>query len=166
MLLRVLLGKTVFFVLDWLKFLSMLRKRVSNLFPSKEIGSKLLRRWELRRRTRFFRDWKKEGFVESDATADMVLALDKVWSLLIDCEMVNGKEKPPVRAFTTVMSGEAQTYGIYKNGMVWIHTDLSVMSGMLLKVMLEEVVHHTTQASDLSRDLQDYLFRMIVKMWF
>ena len=45
------------------------------------------------------------------------------------------------------------------------HTDLGVgQSHMLLQVALEEVVHHVTGAGDMSRDLQDFLFRLVVKM--
>ena len=110
--------------------------------------------------------FEKDGMTEAEPTADMMLALEKIWTLLIDCEMLNGREKPPIKAFSSIMSGEAQTFGMYKDGAVYIHADLSVMSPMLLKVMLEECVHHATGAGDMSRDLQDYLFRMIVKMWF
>ena len=109
---------------------------------------------------------EKEGYTESTATADMVVAVDKVWDLLKACDMLNGREKPIVKGFNPMMSGEAQTYAMYKNGIVYIHTDLGAMSPLLLKAALEEVVHHVTGAGDMSRDLQDYLFRLVVQMWF
>ena len=98
---------------------------------------------------------EKDGMTEAEPTADMVLAVDKVWSMLGDMDMLNGREKPPVKAFTSIMSGEAQTFAMWKDKAVWFHTDLSAMSPLLLKAAL-----------DMSRDLQDYLFRLVVKMWF
>jgi hypothetical protein len=109
---------------------------------------------------------EKEGFTESEASPDMLKALDMVWNLLQTYDKLNGREKPPVKGFNPVMSGEAQTGGMYKNGIVYIHTDHSTMGFPLLKIMLEEVCHHTTGAGDMSRDLQDYLFRLIVEIAF
>lgn len=109
---------------------------------------------------------EKEGFSESEATPDMLKSLDMVWNLLETYGKLNGREKPPVKGFNPIMSGEAQTGGMYKNGIVYIHTDYSTMGFGLLKVMLEEVAHHCTGAGDMSRDLQDYLFRLIVEVAF
>lgn len=108
---------------------------------------------------------ERDGMEISEPTADMILAVDKVWSFLDSCQLLNGREKPPVKGFTSVMSGEAQTMGLWKDGTVYLHTDLA-MGSMLLKVALEECVHCVTGAGDMSRDLQDYLFRLIIKMWF
>lgn len=109
---------------------------------------------------------EKDGQTEVEPTADMLLAVDKVWSMLGDMDMLNGREKPPVKAFTSIMSGESQTFAMWKDGTVWFHTDLSAMSPLLLKAALEEVVHCVSGAGDMSRDIQDYLFRLVVKMWF
>jgi len=109
---------------------------------------------------------EKEGFTESEATPDTLKALDMVWNLLETYGKLNGREKPPVKCFNPIMSGEAQTGGMYKNGIVYIHTDHATMGYTLLKAMLEEVAHHTTGATDMSRDLQDYLFRLIVEIAF
>lgn len=109
---------------------------------------------------------EKEGFTESEASPDMLKALDVVWNLLETYGKLNGREKPPVKGFNSIMSGEAQCGGMYKNGIVYIHTDHSTTGFPLLKIMLEEISHHTTGAGDMSRDLQDYLFRLIVEIAF
>lgn len=109
---------------------------------------------------------EKEGIPESEPTPDMLKALDLVWDMLVKLEMTNNKSKPLVKGFTPIMSAESQTFGMYKNGTVYVHTDYDTVSTGLLKVMLEEVSHHITGATDMSRDLQDYLFRMIVKLYF
>lgn len=109
---------------------------------------------------------EKDGFDVSEPTGDMILAVDRVWELLAKHDLLNGREKPPVKGFTSVMSGEAQTLGLYKDNTVYLHTDLGTMSPGLIKVALEEVSHHVTGATDMSRDLQDFLFRLIVKIVF
>lgn len=106
---------------------------------------------------------EKEGKVLSEATADMVAAVDWVWGLLETFDLTNGKAKPPVKGFKTIMEGAAQTWGYYDEGTVYLHSDLSA-GKFLNKVALEEVVHHVTGAGDCSRDIQDFLFRMIVEI--
>ena len=58
--------------------------------------------------------------------------------------------------------------------MVYINEDLGrtssiaggveVLSNRLVKVALEECVHHTTGATDNSRDFQDYLLDLVVRL--
>jgi hypothetical protein len=109
---------------------------------------------------------EKEGFTESDPSPDMLKALDLVWNLYERLDKLQGRAKPTVKGFNPIMSGEAQTGGRYVNGTVYIHTDHSNMGYTLLKIMLEEVAHHCTGAGDMSRDLQDYLFRIITELAF
>lgn len=109
---------------------------------------------------------EKEGHTEGEPSEDMVKALDMVWNMLASYNKLNGRTKPPLKNFDPIMSGESQCGGMYKNGTVYIHKDHSKMGFPLLKIMLEEVAHHTTGASDMSRDLQDYLFRIIVELVF
>jgi len=42
--------------------------------------------------------------------------------------------------------------------------DVAQLSDRLLKVALEEVAHYTTGATDNSRDFQDYLLDLVVKV--
>jgi hypothetical protein len=107
---------------------------------------------------------EKDGVQESEPTASMIEAVDKVWNLLTSFQLTNNKEKPKVKSFSPIMSGESQTLGMYKNGIVYLHTDLDGF--ILLQTALEEVVHHTSGATDGSRDIQDYLLRLITKIAF
>jgi hypothetical protein len=65
--------------------------------------------------------------------------------------------------------------GFYRDGTVFINGDLagsaSVVGGSqtlperLMKVALEEVVHYVTNGStDCSRDFQDFLLKLVVKL--
>ena len=63
--------------------------------------------------------------------------------------------------------------GYYRNGEVFINSDLAgsvsviagsdALSNRLLKVALEEVAHHVTEATDSSRDFQDFVLELAVK---
>lgn len=117
--------------------------------------------------TKVLTDVEEKGSEVSEATPDMVAAVDKVWDLLVKHDMCNGRDKPPVMAFTEIMDGEAQRLGYYSftDKKVYLHTDLGLgQSHMLLQTTLEEVVHHVTGSGDMSRDLQDWLFRIVTKM--
>lgn len=110
---------------------------------------------------------EKLGEVLSDPTPAMLKAMDAVWTLLEKHSLTSGREKPPVKAFTQVMDGAAQKWGEYRDGTVLLHAELGKEgepTPQLLKVTLEEVVHHVTGATDMSRDLQDFLFRLVTAM--
>jgi hypothetical protein len=112
-------------------------------------------------------DLEKKGSTISEATPDMLAAVDKVWNLLDAFGMTNGRSKPPVKAFTEILNGESMRLGYWERATdtVFLHTDLGDgQSKMLLQTALEEVVHHVTKAGDMSRDLQDFLFRLVIKI--
>jgi hypothetical protein len=101
------------------------------------------------------------GNVPSEATEDMKNAVNWAWSLIESFGLTNGKTKPEVSAFTSIMTAGTQLRGYYENGKIYLHTDLGD-SKLLKKVALEELVHHITGAEDNSRDMQDYLLRLVV----
>jgi hypothetical protein len=110
----------------------------------------------------------------TEATPDAQAAVDLVWDLLTEIGLTNGKEKPPVRSFTSILDGGTMLNGYYRDGVVFINRDLAgdasamvgrqALSDRLLKVALEEVAHYVTQATDNSRDFQDYLLEVAVKL--
>jgi hypothetical protein len=111
----------------------------------------------------------------SDATPDAQASVDFVWSLLEEIGLTNGKEKPPVRSFTSILDGGVMLDGYYRDGTVYINRDLAgaaylvagqkALSDRLLKVALEEVAHYATNgATDNSRDFQDYVLEVAVKL--
>ena len=109
----------------------------------------------------------------TDATPDTQAAVDFVWGRLEEVGLTNGKRKPPVRTFTSILDGGTMLNGFYREGIVYLHRDLgsaSVGSGQqalsdrLVKVALEELSHYVTNATDNSRDFQDYLLEVAVKL--
>ncbi len=114
------------------------------------------------------------GRAVSVPTPDAEAAVDFVWELLEQVRLTNGKAKPPVKCFTSILDGGTMLNGFYRDGGVYINADLGgsafvvagheALSHRLLKVALEEVAHHVTGATDNSRDFQDFLLELAVKL--
>jgi hypothetical protein len=105
---------------------------------------------------------ERDGKEIIEPTKDMNDAVNWAWDLLNTFNLLNGNARPLVKGFMQIMDAGSQTWGIYDNGIVYLHKELG--GSMLKKVALEEVVHHVTGAGDGSRDIQDFLFRLIVEM--
>lgn len=101
----------------------------------------------------------------TDATPDVVRLVDWVWSVASRHDMLNGKEKPACSCFTKIMDAGSQTLGFYRDNTVFINKDIADGNSQQLRAtVMEEVVHHITGATDNSRDFQDYLINLAVKL--
>ena len=88
--------------------------------------------------------------------------------------LTQDKEKPPVKCFTSILDGGVMLNGFYRDGMVFINGDLAgsgsalagrnALSDRLVHVALEETVHYVTGATDNSRDFQNFLLDLAVKL--
>jgi len=105
---------------------------------------------------------EKDGKMILEPTEAAIASLNKIWRFIEKMGLTNGKEKPTINSFISLMDAGSQCDGYYIMGgnEVFIHKDLGA-GVMLDKVVLEEVVHFLTQSGDCSRDIQDYLFRLI-----
>jgi len=111
----------------------------------------------------------------TEATPDAQAAVDLVWELLEEIGLTNDKEKPPVRCFTSILDGGTMLNGYFRDETVFINRDLgesgsvvagrTALSDRLVKVALEEVAHYVTNgATDNSRDFQDFVLEVAVKL--
>lgn len=108
----------------------------------------------------------------TEPTDSAQAAVDFVWAMVERHGLTNGKEKPPVRCFTSILDGGVMLNGYYRDETVYINGDLAPagttdpgkLSHRLIKVALEEVAHYVTGATDNSRDFQDYLLELAVKL--
>lgn len=108
------------------------------------------------------------------ATVDAQAAVDYIWDLIEEIGLTNGKDKPEVRSFSSILDAGTMLNGYYRDGIVYINRDLAgdaflvagskALSDRLLKVALEELAHHTTKSSDNSRDFQDYALEVAVRL--
>lgn len=114
------------------------------------------------------------GRMVTDATPDAQAAVDLVWEMLEEVGMTQGKDKPPVKCFSSILDAGVMLNGFYRDGQVFINSDLgnsgsveggrNSLSDRLVKVALEETVHFVSQATDNSRDFQSYLLDLAVKL--
>jgi len=110
------------------------------------------------------------GRMVTDATPDAQAAVDLVWDLLEEVGLTQDKQKPPVKCFSSILNGGVMLNGFYRDGQVFINRDLcgggehQAMSHRLVHVALEETVHFVTGATDNSRDFQNFLLDLAVKL--
>jgi len=98
------------------------------------------------------------------ATEDVVLAVEELWSWLEGLGVLNGRDKPEVYCYQDIMSAEGKSCGYYSDGKVYINHDISVgFSENLMVTVLEELAHHITGATDMSRDFQDFAFTVAMR---
>ena len=60
----------------------------------------------------------------SHPTPDAKAAVDFVWSWLEETGLTNGKEKPPVKVFSSILDGGTMLNGFYRDGTVFLHEAL------------------------------------------
>jgi len=107
---------------------------------------------------------EKNGHEKLPATPAAQAAVDQVWDWLTACDLTNGREKPPVGCFRNVMNAGRVTLGFCDDEGVFLEeAHASGVTKMVLKTTLEEVAHWVTKATDNSRDLQDFVFRLAVE---
>lgn len=109
---------------------------------------------------------ERAGRVIMECTPIAQSAVDQVWGLIESFSLTNNKEKPEVKTFRKLMTSGVKTNGSYRDGVVYLNRDIADGDGecshTLLSVALEECVHHVTEAADGSRDLQEFLFNLVV----
>ena len=109
-----------------------------------------------------------EGKEIIDATPAAIEAVDTVWGWLEKARLTQDLPKPPVFCFRSIMDKESEVMGFVRPGGKEVYLNESISSGgvskYLLQTALEEVAHYVTGATDMSRDFQDFLFKMIVEV--
>lgn len=113
----------------------------------------------------------RDGREILEPTAEAVTALNYMWEMVESVGMTNGKEKPYVKCFTQMMNAGMVVSGFQRDTGVYINLDIAGntttegkdLSNKLKVVMLEEIAHHVTGATDNSRDFQDFAFNLAIK---
>ena len=110
-------------------------------------------------------DHESNGKQVLPATNAAIEAVDIVWSWLQEINMTQGKTKPRVACFRDIMHAGSEVMGYYRDGMVYFKDDIATaVNKYLLQTALEEVAHYVTGATDMSRDLQNFLVQCIVEL--
>lgn len=102
---------------------------------------------------------ERKGRVEVVVSENMQKVVDDWWVVIERYDMTNGRSKPVVKAFKENMEGGSQVNGEYLDGVVWLRWDLDG-SHSIKKTALEELAHHCSGATDMSRDFQEWILRL------
>jgi hypothetical protein len=107
---------------------------------------------------------ERQGRSETEATDEAKEALATVWKWVESAGMDNYRHCPHIRGFNELTECESECLGYYKPGgdTIWIRNDQG--GKQLLETVLEELCHYVTGATDCSRDFQNWLMRMIVRI--
>jgi hypothetical protein len=116
----------------------------------------------------------RDGREIFDANPDALAAMDFVWDVVQRHGMTNGKDRPTIKVYRKIMEGGSQSLGFYRDNVAYVNADIAgygsveggqnALSQQLLVTVMEEVSHHVTGATDNSRDFQDYLLNLVVKL--
>jgi hypothetical protein len=99
------------------------------------------------------------------ATDAAIQAVNTVWDWLQAIDMTLGKDKPRVACFRESMNAGSELMGFYKDGGVYLKDSIATgTNDYLLQTTLEEVVHHVTLSTDMSRDFQDFILDAFVRL--
>ncbi len=106
-----------------------------------------------------------QGRESCPVTSAAQQAVETVWSWVVSLGMTGGRKLPDVACYHDLTNAGVDTIGYYRDDTVHIREDIaSGENKYLLKVALEEVVHHVTQAGDNSRDIQNFLIDMVTEI--
>lgn len=105
-------------------------------------------------------DLETKGHTLLIADPSTAKIIDKYWKLLAKLGFTNNKTKPGLKMFESVMDGGEILGGYYKDNTIYI----SLEHAQNHITILEELVHHVTGSSDQSRDMQDFLLRLAVRL--
>lgn len=143
----------------------MAKRKGYKVLEAPEAFVKAAEKWGIRTPDKVLTNDDKEGRTLSEATPDVLAAIDWIWDIAGRHNMLNGKEKPKASCYTKIMDGGSQSLGFYRDNTVFVNTDIAGgRSQQLLVTVTEEVAHHVTGATDNSRDFQDYLLNLLVKV--
>ena len=113
-------------------------------------------------------DHERQGREVLPPTVAAQQAIDEVWGWLETYGDVKGKSKPPVGCFRDSVDAEKRTVGYYHAGEGKVYLEISFadagVTTDLKRTALEELVHYVTGSTDCSRDHQEYLEDLVVRM--
>lgn len=108
-----------------------------------------------------------------EPTKATTIAFDWAWDLCVKYNQTKGKAKPEYKSYRHQMTAGSQILGFHRNGAVYLNLELVDQQNVddwrglpraVLTTALEEIAHYITEATDNSRDFQEFFINMIVLM--
>lgn len=116
--------------------------------------------YEIKTAENILNSLEKSGYEECAIPFSAFQASQKLWKIMHELGMTANKEFPAQKCFVKNMDGGSLVKGKYEDGAVYVNKVIADggVTTDLLATLIEEHVHHITQAKDGSRDLQDFAF--------
>jgi hypothetical protein len=109
---------------------------------------------------------ERQGRVVTAPTFEAIDAVKLVWSWVETAELLDPEKcpMPKIKGFNEITDAESECLGFVKPGgdTVYLRNDLG--GDMLLEAALEEVSHYVTGSTDCSRDFQNFLMRLLIRL--
>lgn len=107
--------------------------------------------------------------VDAETNAAALVIVTTVWDQLVRLGLTRGEKYPVVKSYTEEIQGGSRTFGLWKDGTVYINNCLLSATGTskeLYAVALEELAHHITKATDNSRDFQEWFVQALTSLLY
>jgi len=108
---------------------------------------------------------ERRGRVVTVPTFEAIDAVNLVWSWIEAAELIDLEKcpKPKIKGFNEISNAESDCFGFVKPGDGTVHIRNDLGGDVLLETALEEVSHYVTGSADCSRDLQNFLMRLLIR---
>lgn len=98
-------------------------------------------------------------------TNAVVETFNCIWQSLEDINMLFGRDKPELCCFRQMNTSASVTMGLWHDNKIYVNVDYAdSTSNALYDIVLEEIAHHVTQATDGSREFANYLISITREM--
>jgi len=135
------------------------------VFHSNQIVD-VLKQYDIKTADKVLSGIEKDGITAAAPTESLIDAAKIIWETIESFDMTNTMKFPLLKTFVKNMDAGSQVLGRYEKETVYVNKELADggISTELVTTTLEEMCHHITQAGDMSRDLQDFAFRLASRL--
>lgn len=108
---------------------------------------------------------ERQGRTITAPTFEALDAVKLVWSWVEAAELLDLEKcpMPKIKGFNEITNAESDCFGFVKPGgdTVYLRNDLG--GDILMETATEEVAHYVTGSTDCSRDIQNFLIRLLIR---
>ncbi len=147
--------------------LMLLKKGINGVIPRNIDAYKILTDCGASKASDYLNDSESLGNTLSEPTPRVIEVLNKVWDKILDFNLTNGRNKPPIQCFNSAVNSGCQTFGYCNSdySQIFIHEDISNdMGAQLITVMIEEVTHYVAKTNDYTRDFQSFVVNLAARL--
>ncbi len=106
------------------------------------------------------------GLELSEANANVIGMLDRLWRFIENADMTVGKSKPSVMLYhqNTIIEGSSEGYYRPGGDVIYVKSDHKDDTGLMLAgILLHEIAHYITGANDCTREFEWFSCKLAAK---